>query len=64
METLAEKKKNDCFEHPYITMVNTLKNEGFEKDPSSPRGWIYKGSVYFNTALEAYEYYMNRCCYD
>ena len=54
-------KGSGCFNHPYIDMVNTLKNNGYEQLPNSGGRWIHKESgAVFLDALLAYLDYMER----
>lgn len=61
MTVMEEMKKKgiECFEHPFITMINTLKNNGYRKlSPTSLR-WEHEASgVIFDTALDAYIDYL------
>lgn len=53
------RRQNGCFEHPFITMVNTLKNNDYVKNFNGS-GWS-KGDATFSTALDAYMDYLEMC---
>ena len=53
-------KKGGCFNnnHPYITMINTLKNEGYVMKKGI---WVHEGSgETFSDALMAYLHYAKK----
>lgn len=58
--SLEVMRESGCFNnnHPYITMINTLKNEGY----IMKRGvWIHEESgEIFQEALMAYLHYINK----
>lgn len=59
VKTISEvMKESGCFNHPYITMINTLKNEGYVMK----RGvWIHEESgEIFQEALMAYLHYIDK----
>lgn len=58
MEEVTQ-RQNACFEHPYITMINTLKNNDYVKNRQGS-GWS-KGNATFSTALDAYMDYLEEC---
>lgn len=58
MEEVTQ-RRNACFEHPYITMINTLKNNGY---CLVGKEWMKEGvQTPFPTALDAYIDYLEMC---
>ena len=57
MEEVTQ-RQNACFEHPFITMINTLKNNDYVKNRQGS-GWS-KGNATFSTALDAYMDYLEK----
>lgn len=56
-QEVMNQKRTVCFEHPYISMINTLKNNDYV--PMSNGSWIHQPTgELFDTALDAYLHYL------